>query len=122
MLKSFVSFAILLALLLRYSVSLGSYSGFRRPPMYGDYEAQRHWMEITLNLPSSEWYVNSTRNDILYWGLDYPPLTAYHSCAIGWMFFVTHVSLIVTDSAKWNQALWNCSAPEDLKAQVPNCL
>ena len=24
-------------------------------------------------------YVNSTDNDLQYWGLDYPPLTAYHS-------------------------------------------
>ena len=24
--------------------------------MYGDYEAQRHWMEITYNLPLREWY------------------------------------------------------------------
>ena len=25
------------------------------PPRYGDYEAQRHWMEITINLPPSKW-------------------------------------------------------------------
>lgn len=25
------------------------------PPMFGDYEAQRHWMEVTWNLPSQEW-------------------------------------------------------------------
>ncbi|XP_061154006.1 dolichyl pyrophosphate Man9GlcNAc2 alpha-1,3-glucosyltransferase isoform X2 [Syngnathus typhle] len=25
------------------------------------------------------WYLNSTDNDLNYWGLDYPPLTAYHS-------------------------------------------
>ena len=24
--------------------------------MYGDFEAQRHWMEITVNLPANEWY------------------------------------------------------------------
>ncbi|KAG0421566.1 hypothetical protein HPB47_002528 [Ixodes persulcatus] len=51
--------------------------------MYGDYEAQRHWMEVTTNLPVREWYQNSTQNDLLYWGLDYPPLTAYHSWACG---------------------------------------
>ena len=25
--------------------------------MYGDYEAQRHWMEITVHLPINEWFV-----------------------------------------------------------------
>lgn len=42
-------------------------------------------MEITFNLPIKEWYVNSTRNDLNYWGLDYPPLTAYHSYVMGYM-------------------------------------
>jgi len=53
-----------------------------RPVKYGgDYEAQRHWMEITLHLPLKEWYYH----DLEYWGLDYPPLTAYVSYAYGWM-------------------------------------
>ncbi|RXN35569.1 dolichyl pyrophosphate Man9 c2 alpha-1,3-glucosyltransferase [Labeo rohita] len=47
--------------------------------MFGDYEAQRHWQEVTYNLPVHEWYFNTTNNDLNYWGLDYPPLTAYHS-------------------------------------------
>ena len=51
--------------------------------MFGDYEAQRHWMEVTTNLPLSEWYEPTSSNDLLYWGLDYPPLTAYHSYAMG---------------------------------------
>jgi len=49
--------------------------------MYGDYEAQRHWLEITLHLPTSLWY----KYDLQYWGLDYPPLTAYHSWLLGFM-------------------------------------
>lgn len=28
-------------------------------------------------------YVNSSKNDLNYWGLDYPPLTAYHSLVGG---------------------------------------
>ena len=47
--------------------------------MFGDYEAQRHWMELTIHLPTREWY----RYDLQYWGLDYPPLTAYVSWACG---------------------------------------
>ncbi|KAG5535308.1 hypothetical protein RHGRI_023173 [Rhododendron griersonianum] len=72
-------FISLFALLVRVAVSLHPYSGAGKPPKYGDFEAQRHWMEITLNLPASEWYRNSTANDLSYWGLDYPPLTAYQS-------------------------------------------
>jgi alpha-1,3-glucosyltransferase len=75
----------LLLLLLRWLVGLHSYSGAQTPPMFGDYEAQRHWMEITLNLPVSQWYFNTTENDLLYWGLDYPPLTAYVSYLFGVM-------------------------------------
>ncbi|KAL6961838.1 dolichyl-P-Glc:Man9GlcNAc2-PP-dolichol alpha-1,3-glucosyltransferase, partial [Sarracenia purpurea var. burkii] len=71
------------ALLVRVAVSIHPYSGAGKPPKYGDFEAQRHWMEITLNLPVSEWYRNSTTNDLSYWGLDYPPLTAYQSYVHG---------------------------------------
>lgn len=48
--------------------------------IFGDYEAQRHWMEITYHLPSlGDWYFY----DLTYWGLDYPPLTAYVSWVCG---------------------------------------
>ena len=49
--------------------------------MFGDYEAQRHWMEVTTQLPVSQWYFH----DLQWWGLDYPPLTAYHSWLLGTM-------------------------------------
>lgn len=78
-----VIFGTLLAVLLRSCTSLHSYSGEAAPPMYGDYEAQRHWMEVTTNLPFTEWYKNGTHNDLNYWGLDYPPLTAYHMYVCG---------------------------------------
>ena len=74
---------VLAALILRWCVTYHPYSGQSQPPMYGDYEAQRHWQEITLNLPVEEWYKNSTQNDLQYWGLDYPPITAYHSHILG---------------------------------------
>lgn len=45
----------------------------------GDYEAQRHWMELTRHLSISQWYWY----DLEYWGLDYPPLTAYVSWVCG---------------------------------------
>lgn len=67
--------------LFRWTVSLWGYSGFQSPPMHGDFEAQRHWMEITKHLPVSQWYFY----DLQWWGLDYPPLTAYHSWVLGVM-------------------------------------
>ncbi|CAK6978385.1 dolichyl pyrophosphate Man9GlcNAc2 alpha-1%2C3-glucosyltransferase [Scomber scombrus] len=76
---SLVSICVLLGVVVRWGVSLSSYSGAGKHPMFGDYEAQRHWQEVTYNLPVQEWYFNTTDNDLNYWGLDYPPLTAYHS-------------------------------------------
>lgn len=83
------------ALLIRWLVGQFPHSGSNKPPMYGDYEAQRHWMEVTTNLPAREWYENSTNNDLLYWGLDYPPLTAYH------MYILGQVGNRI--NASWNQ-------------------
>jgi alpha-1,3-glucosyltransferase len=67
--------------LFRWTTGLWGYSGFKSPPMHGDFEAQRHWMEITRHLPISHWYFH----DLEWWGLDYPPLTAYHSWVLGIM-------------------------------------
>lgn len=69
--------------LVRWLVGQFPHSGQGKPPLYGDYEAQRHWMEVTVNLPTKDWYKNTPDNDLLYWGLDYPPLTAYHMFAMG---------------------------------------
>nr|XP_042127386.1 dolichyl pyrophosphate Man9GlcNAc2 alpha-1,3-glucosyltransferase isoform X2 [Peromyscus maniculatus bairdii] len=74
-----MTLVVLIGLTVRWTVSLHPYSGAGKPPMFGDYEAQRHWQEITFNLPVKEWYFNSSDNNLQYWGLDYPPLTAYHS-------------------------------------------
>ncbi|CAG0918164.1 unnamed protein product [Notodromas monacha] len=68
---------------LRWMIACHPHSGQNAPPMYGDFEAQRHWMEVTYNLPISDWYQNTSKNDLGYWGLDYPPLTAYHSWVLG---------------------------------------
>ena len=74
-----VPVAILASAWIRWCIGLGSYSGQSTPPMYGDYEAQRHWMELTIHLPIPKWY----KYDLQYWGLDYPPLTAYVSWLCG---------------------------------------
>lgn len=72
-------------LCVRAMMSIHPHSGQATPPMYGDYEAQRHWQEVTVNLPISEWYFDTKDNNLAYWGLDYPPLTAYHSWVVGKM-------------------------------------
>ncbi|KAG2069054.1 hypothetical protein BDR04DRAFT_1078626 [Suillus decipiens] len=71
--------AIAASALVKWCIGLGTYSGYDTPPMFGDYEAQRHWMELTIHLPIREWYTY----DLQYWGLDYPPLTAYVSWLCG---------------------------------------
>eukprot|EP01047_Picozoa_sp_COSAG01_P043634 COSAG01_NODE_3889_length_5578_cov_202.537324_7_plen_472_part_00 len=80
---------VLAAVSIRCAIGLHPHSGMGKPPMFGDFEAQRHWMEITTSLPLADWYRSTPDNDLLYWGLDYPPLTAYHSylCGrvLGWL-------------------------------------
>ncbi|XP_059477309.1 probable dolichyl pyrophosphate Man9GlcNAc2 alpha-1,3-glucosyltransferase isoform X1 [Neocloeon triangulifer] len=82
-LRGFSLLMVVVGLVVRWTVAVGPHSGQNRPPLFGDYEAQRHWQEVTVNLPLTQWYTNSSANDLEYWGLDYPPLTAYHSWALG---------------------------------------
>jgi len=70
--------------------------GFQNPPMYGDFEAQRHWMEVTQQLPLSKWYFY----DLQYWGLDYPPLTAYHSWVLGKSGSLIHPEWFALDASR----------------------
>ncbi|GMM38424.1 dolichyl-P-Glc:Man(9)GlcNAc(2)-PP-dolichol alpha-1,3-glucosyltransferase [Saccharomycopsis crataegensis] len=72
---------ILFALIIRIVVSFGPYSGEHVAPRFGDFEAQRHWLDLTVNLPISQWYYYNLE----HWGLDYPPLTAYHSLLLGYI-------------------------------------
>jgi len=78
-------FIIIVAIFFRLLVGLHSYSGEGVAPIYGDFEAQRHWMEITVNTPLKDWYRNTGTNDLNYWGLDYPPLSAYWAYVTGFM-------------------------------------
>lgn len=78
-------FIIFVAIFFRLLVGLHSYSGEGFAPIYGDFEAQRHWMEITFNTPLKDWYRNTGANDLNYWGLDYPPLSAYWAYITGFV-------------------------------------
>lgn len=95
---------LLFALLLRSAVSLHSYSGAGRPPMYGDFEAQRHWMEMTVSLPADSWYRNSSENPMGYWGLDYPPLTAYQSLVHGLLLRRLHPPSVALVSSRGHES------------------
>ena len=75
------SILIILSLVFRWIISMGPYSGQGKGPLHGDFEAQRHWMELTNHLPVDQWYFY----DLEYWGLDYPPLTAYHMKLCGYV-------------------------------------
>ncbi|XP_061489274.1 dolichyl pyrophosphate Man9GlcNAc2 alpha-1,3-glucosyltransferase [Rhineura floridana] len=97
---SLMTIAALLGLLVRWTVSLGSYSGAGKPPMYGDYEAQRHWQEVTYNLPIKQWYFNTSDNNLQYWGLDYPPLTAYHSLLCAYIAKLINPSWIALHTSR----------------------
>eukprot|EP00252_Welwitschia_mirabilis_P007218 TRINITY_DN18397_c0_g1_i1.p1 TRINITY_DN18397_c0_g1~~TRINITY_DN18397_c0_g1_i1.p1 ORF type:complete len:205 (-),score=16.26 TRINITY_DN18397_c0_g1_i1:54-668(-) len=88
------------AFLVRLLVSMHSYSGKGKPPMFGDYEAQRHWMEITVHTPITEWYRNTSNNDLKYWGLDYPPLTAYQSYLHGLALHRLHPPSVALRSSR----------------------
>ncbi|KAI8997694.1 glycosyl transferase [Pilobolus umbonatus] len=92
---------LLFAFFVRWAVALNVYSGYNSPPMYGDYEAQRHWMEITLHLPVSSWY----RYDLDWWGLDYPPLTAYHSWICGYIGSKINASWFALDTSRGIESL-----------------
>lgn len=71
---------LMTSFLIRWVVARGDWSGRGAEPMHGDFEAQRHWIELTLHLPTTKWYFY----DLQYWGLDYPPLTAWVSLAYGY--------------------------------------
>ncbi|KAL1915325.1 uncharacterized protein VTP21DRAFT_6783 [Calcarisporiella thermophila] len=78
--EAYILFVVLaIAWCIRAAVGLWPYSGENTPPLYGDFEAQRHWMELTLHVPINQWYFH----DLKWWGLDYPPLTAYISWVCG---------------------------------------
>ena len=80
----FISLSIhFFAILIKILVGQFGYSGEGDYPKYGDFEAQRHWMEITINLPVKDWYTNSRFNRADYWPLDYPPMSGYHSYILG---------------------------------------
>lgn len=83
--KLTIPWLLAVGILFRLIIGLFPYSGEGVAPRFGDFEAQRHWMEITLHLPRRQWYVEvgDGRNQLDWWGLDYPPLSAYFARFVG---------------------------------------
>ncbi|KAJ7212099.1 glycosyltransferase family 57 protein [Mycena pura] len=88
--------SLLASACIKFCVGLGSYSGKGTPPIFGDYEAQRHWMELTIHMPIRRWYTY----DLQYWGLDYPPLTAYVSWLCGIVAHRLEPSWVALDKSR----------------------
>ena len=93
---SLVWAAVSIGLLVRHACSLHPYSGEHDAPRYGDYEAHRHWMEITHHLPLKQWYAYDTE----YWGLDYPPLMAYIEKILGFLSHAYDPASVALDSSR----------------------
>ena len=88
---------------MRLAVAAHPHSGEGAPPRFGDFEAQRHWMEITTQTPLGEWYRETPRNDLQYWGLDYPPLTAYQSWAYGVVLGAIEPELVALGASRGHE-------------------
>jgi alpha-1,3-glucosyltransferase len=102
--KEIIIMLVSIAIMLRAIIALWGYSGAGKPPMYGDFEAQRHWMEVTIGLPIGDWYRNTTSNDLQYWGLDYPPLTAYASWIVGKVFEIIYPPLVEWETSRGHES------------------
>jgi alpha-1,3-glucosyltransferase len=59
----------------RLTIVSGSIRGCGKSPMFGDFEAQRHWMEITVHLPVNEWFddARTSIRTLVYLGIRIPP-------------------------------------------------
>jgi alpha-1,3-glucosyltransferase len=96
----------LLSILLKLLVGQFGYSGEGDKPKFGDYEAQRHWMELTANLHVTQWYTNSENNPKDYWPLDYPPVSGYYSYFWGMVFkHILPESVMLKDSWGFESSL-----------------
>ena len=90
---------ILVILLARTIVGLSPYSGIDNKPNFGDFECHRVWMEVTHNLNTTQWYVDSQYSNINYWPMDYPPLCAYTH-----KFMAKVVSQVTPDALKLGES------------------
>jgi alpha-1,3-glucosyltransferase len=78
------------------------------PPKFGDYEAQRHWMEVTTHLPLGRWYGDwPPDNPASWWGLDYPPLSALQSWVHGLAVRALDPAGIALGTSRGHESPWS---------------
>ena len=61
-----------------------------------------------MNLPITDWYRNTTDNNLLYWGLDYPPLTALHSQVMGHVAHTLNGSWVQLHGSRGEEVMLEC--------------
>ena len=57
-------------------------------------------MELTTALPVHQWYFY----DLEYWGLDYPPLTAWHSWLCGKIMHVMYPPMVEFETSRGHES------------------
>ncbi len=78
------------------------------PPAFGDYEAQRHWMEVTTRLPLGRWYGDwPPENPVAWWGLDYPPLSALQSWVHGLFVGALDPAGVALVTSRGHESAWS---------------
>ena len=60
-------------------------------------------MEITLNTPLPQWYADTPDNPLQYWGLDYPPLSAYQSWLSGALVRALEPEAVALESSRGHE-------------------
>ncbi|TKA79042.1 hypothetical protein B0A49_04506 [Cryomyces minteri] len=90
--------------LFRWATGFWGYSGLGKPPMHGDFEAQRHWMEITAHLPVSQCWVLAKIGSFVnpLWfalhtsrGLDDPSLKVYMRATVFCSEYFVYVPAVI---------------------------
>ncbi|EOD45639.1 putative glucosyltransferase protein [Neofusicoccum parvum UCRNP2] len=84
--------------LFRWATAFWGYSGYQKPPMHGDFEAQRHWLEITAHLPVSQcghyieplWFALHTSR-----GLDDPTLKIFMRATVFISEYLVYIPAVV---------------------------
>lgn len=57
-------------------------------------------MELTLHTPLKEWYVATSWNPLQWWGIDYPPGSAYQSYMTGLLMQAVEPEAVALETSR----------------------